>query len=102
MAALNTAALTDTPPLPVSDTLFFKLQGAQEAVAAAAETVARVARAHGASNFAFAATDADADALWQNRKYALMATFAAEPGMRAWTTDVWYVGVSRTYLRWES
>ncbi|TFY59655.1 hypothetical protein EVG20_g7706 [Dentipellis fragilis] len=75
-------------PLPVLDSLFFKLQGAPAAVKAAASTVRGIVRAHGGSGFQFASTDDDADALWSHRKHALNATLASAPGTRCWTTDV--------------
>ncbi|KAI0029461.1 FAD-linked oxidase-like protein [Vararia minispora EC-137] len=87
MDAINGSAMTSSP-LPVSDSLFFKLQGSPEAIALTASTVSAITKAHGASRFAFAATDQEADELWQNRKYALMATVASKPGYRPWTTDV--------------
>ena len=88
MSAINAAGLIDRP-LPVKDSLFFKIQGAPEAIQRAADTVKKIVRKHGSSQFAFAATDREATDLWQNRKYALTSTLAAHPGSRCWTTDVW-------------
>ena len=93
MSAINGAGLLDDP-LPVQDSLFFKLQGAPEAVAATAHLIQRIASSHGSERFAFAKTDEEADALWMNRKYALNATLSSIPGSRCWTTDV-CVPVSR-------
>ncbi|KAI0315334.1 FAD-linked oxidase-like protein [Amylostereum chailletii] len=93
MDAINSAGLVDRP-LPVQDTLFFKLQGSPEAIALTAKTVQSLVRAHKSSKFTFAATDAEAANLWQNRKYALMSTIQSVPGSRCWTTDV-CVPVSR-------
>lgn len=93
MSAINSAGLLDDP-LPVQDSLFFKLQGAPDAVAATAETIQKIASAHGSQRFTFAKTDEEADALWMNRKYALTATLGSSPGSRCWTTDV-CVPVSR-------
>lgn len=87
MSAINAAGLIDRP-LPVKDSLFFKIQGAPEAIQRAADTVKKIVRKHGSSQFAFAATDQEATDLWQNRKYALTSTLAAHPGSRCWTTDV--------------
>lgn len=49
---------------------------------------------HGSSKFEFANDESDAEMLWQNRKEALYATLGANPGMRCWTTDVWFVSSS--------
>ncbi|KAF8431462.1 hypothetical protein L210DRAFT_3614525 [Boletus edulis BED1] len=72
MSAVNTAGIVEKP-YPVQDTLFFKLQGSPD---------------HGGTRFEFAATDEEAEDLWENRKYALMSTLASNPGMKCWTTDV--------------
>lgn len=90
MKAINKAGIVDHP-YPVKDTLFFKIQGDKDAVHLASKTVKAIVDKHGSSRFEFAATDAEADLLWQNRKYALTSTMAAEPGTRCWTTDVWCV-----------
>ncbi|KAF7305161.1 D-lactate dehydrogenase [cytochrome], mitochondrial [Mycena kentingensis (nom. inval.)] len=93
MNAINTAGIVDAP-YPVQDTLFFKLQGDDAAIVLASKTIQALAKKHGGSRWQFAATEEEADTLWQNRKYALMSTMAANPGMRCWTTDV-CVPVSR-------
>ncbi|KAI0043785.1 hypothetical protein FA95DRAFT_340661 [Auriscalpium vulgare] len=90
MAAINAGGMV-SEPLPLKDSLFFKIQGAQDTVERAAETIKNIVARHGSSQFRFAATDEDAEDLWQNRKYALMSTLSASPGARCWTTDVWYV-----------
>ncbi|KAI0043783.1 hypothetical protein FA95DRAFT_1498054 [Auriscalpium vulgare] len=87
MAAINAGGLV-SEPLPVQDSLFFKIQGAQDTVKRAAETLKSIVARHGSSHFSFAATDEEAADLWRNRKYALMSTLAASPGARCWTTDV--------------
>ncbi|KAA1477039.1 hypothetical protein DENSPDRAFT_844194 [Dentipellis sp. KUC8613] len=87
MSAINEGGYVDSP-LPIKDSLFFKIQGAPEAIAAAANTVKQIVQRHGSSRFHFAATDDEADTLWENRKYALTSTMSAHPGMRCWTTDV--------------
>lgn len=89
MSAINVAGLVDKP-YPVKDTLFFKIQGDASSIAQASKTVGVIVNSHGSLCFHFAATDKEADELWQNRKYALMSTLAAHPGSRCWTTDVWY------------
>ncbi|KAL0574570.1 D-lactate ferricytochrome c oxidoreductase [Marasmius crinis-equi] len=95
MQAINTAGLAKTSaPLAVKDTLFFKIQGDDAAIKLASKTVQSIVKKYGASNFAFAKTDEEADDLWEARKYALMSTLGANPGTRCWTTDV-CVPVSR-------
>ncbi|KAJ7789392.1 FAD-linked oxidase-like protein [Mycena olivaceomarginata] len=93
MNAINNGGLVDRP-YPVSDTLFFKIQGDDAAVKLTSKTIQAVVKKHGSSKFEFAATEAEAENLWQNRKYALMSTLAAYPGSRCWSTDV-CVPVSR-------
>lgn len=89
MSAINVAGLVDKP-YPVKDTLFFKIQGDASSITQAFKTVGTIVNNHGSLSFHFAATDEEADELWQNRKYALMSSLAAHPGSRCWTTDVWY------------
>ncbi|TEB35931.1 D-lactate dehydrogenase cytochrome oxidoreductase [Coprinellus micaceus] len=93
MHAINDAGFVDHP-YPVSDTLFFKIQGDTTMVKETAKTVKDLSKKHGSTSFAFAASDAEADEMWTNRKYALMSTVAANPGYKCWTTDV-CVPVSR-------
>ncbi|KAK7449632.1 D-lactate ferricytochrome c oxidoreductase [Stygiomarasmius scandens] len=93
MSAINQAGLVSRP-YPVSDTLFFKIQGDDPAIKLASKTISSIVKKHGSSKFEFASTDKEADELWMNRKYALMSTMGAFPGMRCWTTDV-CVPVSR-------
>lgn len=90
MEAINNAGLINHP-YPVKDTLFFKIQGDPQSIKMASKTVQAIVKRHGSSRFEFAATDQEAQDLWQNRKYALMSTMAANPGARCWTTDVWLV-----------
>jgi len=87
MSAINVAGLVDKP-YPVKDTLFFKIQGDSSSIAQASKTVRTIVNNQGSLCFHFAATDKEADELWQNRKYALMSSLAAHPGSRCWTTDV--------------
>ncbi|KAJ3781534.1 D-lactate dehydrogenase cytochrome oxidoreductase [Lentinula aff. detonsa] len=87
MDAINIAGIT-TKPLPVRDTLFFKIQGDDPAIKLAAKTVQVIVKKHGSDRFEFASTDQEAEDLWQNRKYALTSTMGAHPGTRCWTTDV--------------
>jgi len=88
MAAINEADLC-AKKYPVQDTLFFKIQGDDASVKLTAETIQGLIKKHGGLHFQFASTDKEAEELWQNRKYALMSSLAAYPGLRCWTTDVW-------------
>lgn len=88
MKAINNAGLVDHP-YPVQDSLFFKIQGDDAAVRLTSKIVQSIVKKHGGSRFEFAATDQEAEDLWENRKYALTSTLAAHPGSRCWTTDVW-------------
>jgi D-lactate dehydrogenase (cytochrome) len=90
MDALNNGGLVDRA-YPVKDTLFFKLQGDDAAIRLASETIKSVVKKHGSTKFQFAATQEEAETLWQNRKYALISTMSAHPGAKCWTTDVWRV-----------
>jgi D-lactate dehydrogenase (cytochrome) len=88
MKAINDAGFVEHE-YPVKDTLFFKIQGDADLTKQAAGTINAVVKKHRGHNFKFASTDAEAEELWHNRKYALMSTIAANPGYRCWTTDVW-------------
>ena len=89
MTSINEAGLV-SKSYPVRDTLFFKLQGTPAAIKEAATAVKQIVKKHGSDKVEFASTDAEADELWQNRKYALLSVIStAGEGARAWTTDVW-------------
>lgn len=88
MGAINKAGLVDHP-YPTKDTLFFKIQGDPIAIRNTYQAIRTSVMKHGSNRFEFAATDDEAQDLWQNRKYALSSTIAANPGTRCWTTDVW-------------
>ncbi|KZT11521.1 uncharacterized protein LAESUDRAFT_734347 [Laetiporus sulphureus 93-53] len=87
MAAINSAGEVSRK-LPVSDTLFFKIQGDKEGISVAAAAVQQTVRRHGSTRFEFAQTDEEATELWESRKYALISTIGSVPGSRCWTTDV--------------
>ena len=87
MDALNKGGNIENP-YPVKDTLFFKLQGSEMGIKETSEVVQSIVRKHGSTQFQFAATEEEADDLWQNRKYALMSTMSTHPGSKCWTTDV--------------
>ncbi|KAG6850601.1 hypothetical protein H0H93_011269 [Arthromyces matolae] len=93
MKAINTAGLIERP-YPVQDTLFFKIQGDPSSIEMTSKAVQKIVKKHASNRFEFASTEEEAEDLWQNRKYALMSTLAANPGSRCWTTDV-CVPVSR-------
>ena len=88
MSAINNSGVVQHQ-YPVKDTLFFKVQGADEAVKLTSELINEITRRHGSDHFEFAATDDEAADLWRSRKYALQATMAVIPDARCWTTDVW-------------
>lgn len=89
MKTINDAGTLDRE-YPVHDSLFFKIQGNDETVKAAAKVIKDIVKRHSSSNFQFATSDAEAEAIWDARKYALMSAIASAEGSRAWTTDVWY------------
>ncbi|EMD38645.1 hypothetical protein CERSUDRAFT_48196 [Gelatoporia subvermispora B] len=93
MAAINDAGLV-SKTYPVSDTLFFKIQGDDAAIKSTTHAVQSIVERHESSTFEYAETDEEADELWESRKYALMSTIGSEEGARCWTTDV-CVPVSR-------
>lgn len=74
MQAINTAGSTTTKPLPIRDTLFFKIQGDDASIKLAAKSVQTIVKKYGSDKFEFASTDQEAENLWQNRKYALTST----------------------------
>jgi len=87
MAAINAAGEVSRK-LPISDTLFFKIQGDEAAIGATARAVQETVARHGSTRFEFAQTDQEASELWESRKYALISTIGSVPGARCWTTDV--------------
>lgn len=88
MAAINNAGLT-SKAYPVSDTLFFKIQGTDASIKQTAKTVQSIVKQHGSSKFSFASTDEEGAEMWENRKYALMSTLTyGGENARVWTTDV--------------
>ncbi|KII88916.1 hypothetical protein PLICRDRAFT_53420 [Plicaturopsis crispa FD-325 SS-3] len=93
MDAVNEGGLV-AKPLPVTETLFFKIQGAPEAIKQTADTVRKIVKRHKSSKFEFAANDEEGADLWQSRKYALKSTLEWATGYRLWVTDV-CVPVSR-------
>ncbi|OCH95319.1 D-lactate dehydrogenase cytochrome oxidoreductase [Obba rivulosa] len=93
MATINDAGLV-SKTYPVSDTLFFKIQGDDASVKSATTAIQSIVKEHKATRFEYAETDEESEELWESRKYALMSTISSEEGARCWTTDV-CVPVSR-------
>ena len=80
---------------PELDSLFFKFQGpTPRALAEAAQITEALCERHGGTGFALARSDAEAAALWADRKNALYSGLALREGSRGWSTDV-CVPVSR-------
>ena len=92
MRAINKAGTTHKP-YPARDTLFFKIQGAPEVISKAAEALESIVKKHAGCRFEFASTEEQAKEMWENRKMALFSSLQLEPGLRCWTTDVWFVHV---------
>ena len=76
---------------PEMDSLFIKIQGATQVfIDESARILKEVAEKHGGTGFSFAATDKEADELWDSRKNAMFAGLAlAPPGAKPIATDVW-------------
>jgi D-lactate dehydrogenase (cytochrome) len=74
MTAINAAGMVDVP-YPVQDTLFFKLQGSPESIRETSNVVQEIVQSHGSTRFEFAATEEEADEMWQNRKYVSQRRF---------------------------
>ena len=75
---------------PEKDSLFFKFQGpTPRALAEAADITRALCERHGGTGFALARSDAEAAALWADRKNALYSGLALREGSRGWSTDVW-------------
>jgi len=98
MNAINKAGTTQKP-YPTQDSLFFKIQGAPEVISKAAEVLEEIVKQHSSSRFEFASTEEHAREMWENRKMALFSSMQLEPGLRCWTTDVWFVPASYAPLR---
>jgi len=98
MNAINKAGTT-RKPYPTQDSLFFKIQGAPEVITKAAEALEKIVKKHSGSRFEFASTEEHAKEMWENRKMALFSSLQLEPGLRCWTTDVWFVSILCVVLR---
>lgn len=74
---------------PEKDSLFIKLQGPTPTIMAESRSVVeKICSAHGGSGFTCASSDAEANALWSDRKNALYSGLALVEGSRGWSTDV--------------
>lgn len=92
MGAINKAGKTQES-YPARDSLFFKIQGTPEVISKVAETLESIVKKHASSRFEVALTEEQAKEMWENRKMALFSSLQLEPGLRCWTTDVWFVSV---------
>ncbi|GJE99019.1 FAD/FMN-containing dehydrogenase [Phanerochaete sordida] len=80
---------------PEKDALFLKLQGPTAmSMREGSKTIEKICAPHGGTGFTCAANDAEAEALWADRKNALYSTLALVEGSQACSTDV-CVPVSR-------
>lgn len=99
MKAINKAGTTQKL-YPIQDSLFFKIQGAPEVISKAAEVLESIVKKHAGSRFEFASTEEQAKEMWENRKMALFSSLQLEPGLRCWTTDVWFVSTLSPRAVW--
>ena len=53
------------------------------------DLVQRVIGRHGAADYRLAANEQEGELIWQDRKNALFAGLAYQPGCKGWITDVW-------------
>lgn len=90
MEAINQSGLAGRQ-YPRTDSLFFKFQGSDSAMADVVKGVEKVTKKHGGVGFEFAKSDKEATDLWAGRKAALWAVMGLKEGCKVWTTDVWYV-----------
>ena len=74
---------------PVAPILFFEFHGDTErSVKDQAETVQKLAEAHGGRGFQWFTTPEERETLWKMRHEAYFATLAARPGSKMFTTDI--------------
>jgi len=90
MSAINIAGIVDHS-YPVKDSLFFKIQGAPEAIKLTSEVVKEITWRHSSDRFKFSTTNEEAVDLWENQKYTLTSSMAVVPGAHCWTMDMWYM-----------
>ncbi|KAF9525592.1 FAD-linked oxidase-like protein [Crepidotus variabilis] len=74
---------------PVSDSLWFKLQGpTNQSLEETASIVEEIVKKHGATGFELAANAEEADDLWTDRKNAHFYGLGLREGAKGWPTDV--------------
>ncbi|EKM52199.1 uncharacterized protein PHACADRAFT_101477 [Phanerochaete carnosa HHB-10118-sp] len=74
---------------PEKDSLFIKLQGSTPTIMEEGRSIVeKICTAHGGTDFTCASSDAEANALWSDRKNALYSGLALVEGSRGWSTDV--------------
>lgn len=86
--ALN-AFGTSNQVWPEKVTLFFKFQGSEAVIRNNSDLVQRVIAEHGAADYRLAANEQEGELIWQDRRNALFAGLAYQPGCKGWITDVW-------------
>lgn len=74
--------------LPLLPALFVELHGSEAATREQAEALAGIAARHGGTNFAWATSTEERNALWRARHAAYYAALSLEPGASGWVTDV--------------
>lgn len=85
MGAINSYSGLD---YPVTPTLFFEFHGSESAVDEQAQAVGEIVRAHGGSDFQWAAGTEERDRLFQARYDAYYACLALREGSVCYVTDV--------------
>ncbi|KIM54904.1 hypothetical protein SCLCIDRAFT_1221517 [Scleroderma citrinum Foug A] len=85
--ALN-AFGTSNQVWPEKVTLFFKFQGSEAVIRNNSDLVQRVIAEHGAADYRLAANEQEGELIWQDRRNALFAGLAYQPGCKGWITDV--------------
>lgn len=85
--ALN-AFSTSNQVRPEKVTLFFKFQGSEAVIRNNSDLVQKVIAQHGAADYRLAANEQEGELIWQDRRNALFAGLAYQPGCKGWITDV--------------
>ncbi|KAL4063781.1 FAD-linked oxidase-like protein [Scleroderma citrinum] len=85
--ALN-AFGTSNKVWPEKVTLFFKFQGAEDVIRNNSDLVQKVTAQHGAADYRLAENEHEGELIWQDRRNALFAGLAYQPGCKGWITDV--------------
>ncbi|KAH7915577.1 FAD-linked oxidase-like protein [Hygrophoropsis aurantiaca] len=85
---------TSTRTWPEKATLFFKFQGSADAIRETSNLVKAAIEKHNATGYELALSDEESESIWADRRNALFAALAYQPGSKGWITDV-CVPVSR-------